>query len=63
MASVSPIMAKEAVDSIDHAVTKSQKYLATVRRQAEAAGDKEAVATVDQIGTHLAEVEEVLPRW
>jgi hypothetical protein len=56
MAAVSPIVAKEAVDSIDHAVAKSEKYLATVRRQAEAAGDKEAVATVDQIGTHLAEV-------
>lgn len=56
MAAVSPIVAKEAVDSIDHAVAKSEKYLATVRRQAEAAGDKETVATVDQIGTHLAEV-------
>jgi hypothetical protein len=56
MPAVSPIVAKEAVDSIDHAVAKSEKYLATVRRQAEAAGDKEAVATVDQIGTHLAEV-------
>ena len=56
MAAVSPIVAKEAVDSIDHAVAKSEKYLAAVRRQAEAAGDKETVATVDQIGTHLAEV-------
>jgi len=56
MVAVSPIVAKEAVDSIDHAVAKSEKYLATARRQAEAAGDKEAVATVDQIGTHLAEV-------
>ena len=56
MAAVSPIVAKESVDSIDHAVAKSEKYLVTVRRQAEAAGDKEAVATVDQIATHLAEV-------
>lgn len=56
MAAVSPIVAKEAIDSIDHAVAKSEKYLVTVRRQAEAAGDKEAVATVDQIATHLAEV-------
>jgi hypothetical protein len=56
VAAVSPFVAKEAVDSIDHAVAKSEKYLATVRRQAEAAGDKEVVATVDQIGTHLAEV-------
>ena len=56
MAAVNPIVAKEAVDSIDYAVAKSEKYLATARRQAEAAGDKEAVATVDQIGTHLAEV-------
>ena len=56
MAAISPIVAKEAVDSIDHAVAKSEKYLATARRQAEAAGDKEGVATVDQIGTHLAEV-------
>ena len=56
MVAMSPIVAKEAVDSIDHAVAKSEKYLATARRQAEAAGDQEAVATVDQIGTHLAEV-------
>ena len=56
MAAVSPIVAKEAVDSIDHAVAKSEKYLATVRRPAVAAGYKETVATVDQIGTHLAEV-------
>lgn len=53
---VSPRVAKEAVDSIDHAVAKSEKYLFTARRQAEVVGDKEAVATLDQIGTHLAEV-------
>ena len=53
---MSPIVAKEAVDSIDHAVAKSEKYLATARRQAEAAGDKESIVTLDQIGAHLAEV-------
>ena len=53
---MSPIVANEAVDSIDHAVAKSEKYLAVARRQADAAGDKEAVATVDQIGTLLNEV-------
>jgi len=53
---MSPIVAKEAVDSIEHSVAKSEKYLAVARRQAEAAADKEAVTTLDQIGTHLAEV-------
>jgi len=56
MMAVSPIVAKEAVDSIEHSVAKSEKYLAVARRQAEAAADKEAVTTLDQIGTHLAEV-------
>lgn len=53
---MSPIVAKEAADSIDHGVAKSEKYLAVARRQAEAAGDKESLATLDQVGTHLAEV-------
>jgi len=56
MMSVSPIVAKEAVDSIEHGVSKSEKYLAVARRQAEGAADKEAVAAIDQIGMHLAEV-------
>jgi hypothetical protein len=56
MMAMSPIVAKEAVDSIEHGVAKSEKYLAVARRQAEAAVDKEAVAMLDQIGTHLAEV-------
>ena len=55
---MSPIVSKEAVDAIDHGVAKSEKYLAVARRQAEAVGDKEAVATLDRIGTHLAEVKE-----
>ena len=31
---MSPIVAKEAVDSIEHGVAKSEKYLAVARRQA-----------------------------
>lgn len=54
--SLSPIVAKEAVDSIEHGVAKSEKYLTVARRQAEAAADKEAVAVIEEIGTHLAEV-------
>ncbi|NCX99443.1 MAG: hypothetical protein EBX35_12930 [Planctomycetia bacterium] len=56
MMSMSPIVAKEAVDSIEYGVAKSEKYLTVARRQAEAAADKEAVAVIEQIGTHLAEV-------
>jgi hypothetical protein len=56
MTTMSPIVAKEAVDSIEHGVAKSEKYLAVARRQAEAAVDKEVVVMLDQIGTHLAEV-------
>jgi hypothetical protein len=53
---MSPIVAKEAVDSIEHGVAKSEKYLAVARRQAEAAADKEALASLDQIATHLDDV-------
>jgi hypothetical protein len=53
---MSPIVAKEAVDSIEHGVAKSEKYLAVARRQAESAADKTAIATLDQITAHLADV-------
>ena len=53
---MSPIVAKEAVDSIEHGVAKSEKYLAVARRQAEAAADKDAIASLDQLTTHLADV-------
>lgn len=50
----SPIVAKEASDSIGHAVAKSEAYVAAARKQAQ--GDASAVAALDAIAGHLAEV-------
>jgi len=56
MMGVSPIVSKEAVDAIEHGVAKSEKYLAVARRHAEAAADQDAVAVLDQINAHVADV-------
>lgn len=50
----SPIVAKEASDSIGHAVAKSEAYVAAARKQVQ--GDAQAVAALDAITGHLAEV-------
>jgi|688.fasta_scaffold35897_13 hypothetical protein len=52
---VSPQIAQAAADEIGDYITKSEKHLAWMRRQAEARQDKETVASLDSIDRNLAE--------
>ena len=51
---VSPQIAQAAVDEIGDYITKSEKHLAWMRRQAEARQDKETLASSDSIDRNLA---------
>lgn len=48
-----PEVAKEAVDSIGQYISKAQKHMAWMRKQA--TGDKAALASLDSIDKHLAD--------
>jgi len=52
---VSPQIAQAAADEIGDYITKSEKHLAWMRRQAEANKDKETLASLDSIDRNLAE--------
>lgn len=52
---VSPQIAQVAADEIGDYITKSEKHLAWMRRQAEARKDKETLASLDSIDRSLAE--------
>ena len=49
---VNPEVAQEAADSIGTYITKSQKHMASMRKQA--AGDKQTLTALDSIDKHLA---------
>ena len=51
---VSPQIAQAAADEIGDYITKSEKHLAWMRRQAEAQNDKETLASLDSIDRNLA---------
>lgn len=51
---VSPQIAQAATDEIGDYITKSEKHLAWMRRQAEARKDKETLASLDSIDQNLA---------
>ncbi len=51
---VSPRIVQAATDEIGDYITKSEKHLAWMRRQAEAAKDKETLASLDSIDRNLA---------
>jgi len=52
---VSPQIAQAAADEIGDYITKSEKHLAWMRRQAEANKDKETLASLESIDRNLAE--------
>lgn len=52
---VSPQIAQAAADEIGDYITKSEKHLAWMRRQAEARKDVETLASLDSIDRNLAE--------
>lgn len=52
---VSPQIAQAAADEIGDYITKSEKHLAWMRRQAEARKDGETLASLDSIDRNLAE--------
>jgi hypothetical protein len=52
---VNPDVAKEAADTIGNYITKAQAHMAGMRKQAEAAKDKETLTSLDTIDKHLAE--------
>jgi hypothetical protein len=51
---VSPRIAQAAADEIGDYIFKSERHLAWMRRQAEASGDKETLASLDSIDRNLA---------
>ena len=51
---VSPQIAQAAADEIGDYITKSERHLAWMRRQAEAGKDKETLAALDSIDRNLA---------
>lgn len=51
---VSPQIAQAAADEISDYITKSERHLAWMRRQAEAQKDKETLASLDSIDRNLA---------
>jgi hypothetical protein len=52
---VSPAVAKEATDSIGEYITKAKKHMASMRKHAETANDKETLASLDSIDKNLAD--------
>ena len=51
---ISPRIAQAATDEIGEYIFKSERHLAWMRRQAEARGDKETLASLDAIDRNLA---------
>lgn len=51
---ISPRIAQAAADEIGDYIAKSEKHLAWMRRQAEAAKDKETLTSLDSIDRNLA---------
>ena len=51
---ISPQVAQVATDEIGDYITKSERHLAWMRRQAEAGKDKETLASLDSIDRNLA---------
>jgi hypothetical protein len=51
---VDPEVARDAADSIGSYITKAQKHFAWMRAQADKAGDKETLASLNEIDTNLA---------
>jgi hypothetical protein len=55
---VSPQIAQAAADEIGDYITKSEKHLAWMRRQAEAQKDKDTLASLDSIDRNLTEAKQ-----
>lgn len=51
---VTPETAREAADTIGTYITKAQKHMAWMRKQAQAGNDKETLTSLDSIDKHLA---------
>lgn len=51
---VDPAVAKETADAVGDYITKAQKHMAWMRKQAEAAKDQETVKSLDTIDKNLA---------
>ena len=52
---VNPEVAREAADNIGEYITKAQKHFAWMRKQAEAASDKETLTALNSIDKNLAD--------
>jgi hypothetical protein len=52
---VDPAVAKETADAIGDYITKSEKHLAWMRKQAQAGNDKETLTSLDAIDKNLAD--------
>lgn len=52
---VNPEVAREAADAIGDYITKAQKHMAWMRKQAEAGKDKETLTSLDSIDKNLAD--------
>jgi len=52
---VNPEVAKEAADAIGNYLTKAQKHMAWMRKQAQAGNDKETLTSLDVIDKNLAD--------
>jgi hypothetical protein len=52
---VNPEVAKEAADAIGDYITKSEKHLAWMRKQAQASNDKQTLTSLDVIDKNLAD--------
>jgi hypothetical protein len=52
---VNPEVAREAADSIGTYITKAQKHMAWMRKQAQAGNDKETLTSLDTIDKNLAD--------
>lgn len=52
---VNPEVAREAADSIGQYISKAQKHMASMRKQAEGAKDKETLTSLDVIDKNLAD--------
>ena len=52
---VNPEVAKETADAIGDYITKAQKHMAWMRKQAESSNDKQALTSLDSIDKNLAD--------
>jgi hypothetical protein len=58
VAEVSPRIVQAASDEIGDYIYKSERHMAWMRRQAEASGDKETLASLDSIDRNLADAKQ-----